>query len=278
MPVPRLWESGLLEVVVAARQLRTRRWDMAVSSQGGRGHVGLSSYEGRHLHLLGEFVMSEGRTTISVPTNVERLMAFLAIHDTPQTRTKVATVLWIDTAEPQAAARLRAALWRVEKVAPGWLVREGSRIALSEDVSIDLHDAIAQSMRLTECGATLKPGGESFEHLRRDLLPHWEEEWLLFERERVRQLRVHALEALCHLLTDCDQLAQAIDAGLAAVACEPLRESAHRALISAHLAEGNVSEARRQFFAYRDLLGEQLGISPTETLRDLALGPVTIAG
>lgn len=221
--------------------------------------------------------MSEGSRTITVPTNVERLMAFLAIHDTPQTRTKVATILWMDTTESQAAARLRAALWRVEKVAPGWLVRNGSRIALSEDVSVDLHDAIAQSMRLTNCGATLNPGGESFEHLRRDLLPHWEEEWLLFERERVRQLRVHALEALCRLLAQCDQLAQAIDAGIAAVASEPLRESAHRALISAHLAEGNVSEARRQFFAYRDLLEEHLGISPTETLRDLALGPADIA-
>lgn len=221
--------------------------------------------------------MTEGSINISVPINVERLMAFLAIHEAPQTRTKVATILWMDTTESQATARLRAVLWRVEKVAPGWLVREGSRIALSGDVSVDLHYAIAQSMRLTDGGASLRPGGESFEHLRRDLLPHWEEEWLVFERERVRQLRVHALEALCRMLAEQDRLAQAIDAGIAAVASEPLRESAHRALISAHLAEGNVSEARRQFFVYRDLLEENLGIAPTQALRDLALGSVVPA-
>ena len=42
--------------------------------------------------------------------------------------------------------------------------------------------------------------------------------------------------------------------GLAAVAIDPLRESAQRVLIEAYLAEGNLSEAHRQLDAYGKLL------------------------
>ena len=62
----------------------------------------------------------------------------------------------------------------------------------------------------------------------------------------------------------------AVEAGLAAVAAEPLRESAHRALIAAHLAEGNRSEAMRQFEFYRMLLGKELGLEPSAMMASLA--------
>src|SRR6266700_2866149 len=37
----------------------------------------------------------------------------------------------------------------------------------------------------------------SDEGLSADLLPDWYDDWLLLEQERFRQLRMHALEALC---------------------------------------------------------------------------------
>jgi DNA-binding SARP family transcriptional activator len=210
---------------------------------------------------------------VRVPTNVERLVAFLAINQTSHQRIRVANALALDITEQRASARLRAALWRIERVSPGWVVRDDCRLALAPDVRVDLPDAISHARRILDEGDLVPVEDEGFDDLMSDLLPHWEDEWLLFERERLRQLRVHALESLARLLTRRDRLAQAIDAGIAAVAAEPLRESAQRALIKAHLAEGNVSEARRQFFAFRDLLEESLGISPTAALRDLAMTP-----
>jgi DNA-binding SARP family transcriptional activator len=59
---------------------------------------------------------------------------------------------------------------------------------------------------------------------------------------------------------------------VAAVAAEPLRESAHSALIRLHLAEGNRSEALRQYCRYRRLLRAELGVEPTAAL-DQLLGP-----
>jgi DNA-binding SARP family transcriptional activator len=103
------------------------------------------------------------------------------------------------------------------------------------------------------------------------LLPACYDEWVLTERERFRQLRLHALEALCDRLTARGRYGEAIDAGLAAVCAEPLRESGHRAVIKAHLAEGNNAEARRQYETYRKVLRDELGVEPSPGLRDMTI-------
>jgi DNA-binding SARP family transcriptional activator len=51
-----------------------------------------------------------------------------------------------------------------------------------------------------------------------------------------------------------------------------LRESAHRTVVRAHLAEGNVAEALRAHAVFRDLLREELGVSPTEQMSRLVRG------
>ncbi|TDU75151.1 bacterial transcriptional activator domain-containing protein [Streptomyces sp. KS 21] len=49
---------------------------------------------------------------------------------------------------------------------------------------------------------------------------------------------------------------------LVAVSAEPLREIAQRALIEAHLAEGNLIEAMRTYDTYRDLVKRELAVEP----------------
>ena len=58
-----------------------------------------------------------------------------------------------------------------------------------------------------------------------------------------------------------------------AVSAEPLRESAQRALIEAHLAEGNWVEGRRSFEAYRDVLDRELGTQPDPELAAMVHRP-----
>lgn len=50
------------------------------------------------------------------------------------------------------------------------------------------------------------------------------------------------------------------------VNAEPLRESAQRALVSAHLGEGNWIEAHRALSAYLQVLADELGASPHSDL------------
>jgi DNA-binding SARP family transcriptional activator len=118
-------------------------------------------------------------------------------------------------------------------------------------------------------GSPCDPGdAETLRHSG-DLLPDWYDDWVVIERERFRQDRLHALEALCGQLTEAHRFGEAIAAGAAAVAAEPLRESAHRALVAAHLAEGNRGEALRQYQVFRRLIRSNLHIEPTERMRSL---------
>ena len=105
--------------------------------------------------------------------------------------------------------------------------------------------------------------------LRDDLLPDWYDDWLAFERERFRQLRIHALESLCERLIALERFGEAIETGLAVVTAEPLRESAHRILIRIHLAEGNGAEALGQYRRFRALLHDELGLEPSPEMRTL---------
>jgi DNA-binding SARP family transcriptional activator len=111
-----------------------------------------------------------------------------------------------------------------------------------------------------------------------DLLPDWYDDWIVPRRERFRQLRLRALDALCVRLTSEGRLEEALEVGLAAVANEPLRESAHRAVVRVHLAEGNVCEAIRQYGLFKRLLHERLGIEPSGQIEQLIRGasPVVV--
>ncbi len=227
-----------------------------------------------HLHLLGGFEIVCGGRPMQLPIGPQRLTAFVALRPHPVRREYAAGMLWIDSSEARAAANLRSTLWRVQKQVPGLLITVDGRLQLGPDVEIDLRVAERVAQRILDGS----PGNErvdTVDLLRADLLPDWYEEWVQLEREPFRQVRLSALETLCERRASAGRLGEALELGLLSVATEPLRESAHRALIRVHIAAGNAVEAIRQYSACRRLLHDQLGIEPTEQLTALidALGP-----
>jgi DNA-binding SARP family transcriptional activator len=112
-----------------------------------------------------------------------------------------------------------------------------------------------------------------------DILPGWYDEWVICERERIRQRLLHGLEAVVRELIAIGRMADAVEAAMNVIRFEPLRESAQRVLIEAHLAEHNHVEALRAFRQYERLVGEELGILPSCELYSLVNvigdGPVT---
>ena len=221
------------------------------------------------LSVMSGFEIRMGKSVLVVPANVERVIAFLAVRQRPQLRSTVASTLWMDTTGDRASASLRSALWRARQVVEAWIVLDGNYVGLSPDVDVDLNELVLRARRLIREDSAPEPDDGDPGSLAADLLPGWDEEWIMFERERLRQLRIHALESLCRKLSAAGRPGEAIDAGLAAVIAEPLRESAQRALVAAHLAEGNLSEARRQYHLYRDLLWEALAIEPSDQFRGM---------
>lgn len=218
------------------------------------------------LNVIGGFDLRLDGESVPVPKRVQRLLVFLALHDRPLARNYVAESLWLDTSERQARANLRSALWRLGQLGAPIVAVTGGRLALHPWVAVDLRRSRDLGHQLVSGGDNLHMADLDDALLSQDLLPDWYEDWLLEERERYRQLRLHALEVLCEQLTNLKRFQQGIQAGLAAVAGEPLRESAQRVLVTAYLAEGNSFEALKQYRRYRTLLQTELGQEPSPDL------------
>jgi DNA-binding SARP family transcriptional activator len=217
----------------------------------------------RTVGLLGGFELRRDGRTVELGLSSQRLLAFLALHDRPLQRVHVAGRLWLDSSEERANANLRTTLWRLG----GGLVQASSmQVALHPDVAVDVREAKALAQRVL--GGRHDGAAEAL-CLAGELLPDWYDDWVVLDRERFRQLRLHALEALCDHLTAAGRFGEATEAAFAAVKSEPLRESAHRALIATHIAEGNWGEALRQYELFRDALNRSLGLEPSMRMVEL---------
>jgi DNA-binding SARP family transcriptional activator len=236
--------------------------------------VGVCAAQRAAVRLLGGFELTVDDTPVSVAPGAQRVLAFLALRDRPVLRAHIAGMLWLETTEEHAFANLRSTLWRLRRSADGLVAAYGQQLALRPDVDVDLRASAALARALLTDADRPRDLYElelDLDALRTDILPDWYDDWIVFERERFRQLRLHALDALAELFLELGRPARAMETALSAVSAEPLRESAHRAVIRIHLAEGNAAEAVRQYQLYRRLAGE-FGLQPSDQIRLLVKG------
>lgn len=241
---------------------------MAVVRQAETSRVAAAAGDVR-LSLLDGFAVSCGGRAVELPLTAQRLVAFLALRERPANRVFVAGSLWVSSSEERAAAALRTTLWRTARAVRSLVCSRGAALGLGDDVEVDVRDA-------QRCGDALlhaapgEPEADATLLLRHgDLLPDWYDDWVLLERERIRQIRLQALEALARRELQRGSFATAAEAGLAAVCGEPLRESSHRVVVRIHLAQGNPGEALRQYELFRGLLAGQLGLAPSAAMEEL---------
>lgn len=221
---------------------------------------------GARLRLLNGFELRWGDERVALRPGSERLLAFLALAGKFVERAAVAYRLWPEKPEARAVANLRSALWRLRQMPSKLVEATSTHVRLHPEVWVDAREGLEE---LKDQDPEAFCDALQGMALHGELLPDWYDDWLLAERERLRQLRLHALEDAVRLLIERDRLAAAIDVGLRAVAMEPLRESSHRLVIEAHLREGNRAEALRQYEACTRLLRDELGIGPSEHMAAL---------
>jgi len=228
----------------------------------------LASGQGVTLALLGGFELRWNGQVMPLMRGAQRLLAFLALHERPLPRAYVAGTLWIDACETRAAGNLRSALWRLHSPRLRLVNQRGDHLQLSSDIVVDVREAGRLAGGLMS-GESLDDRSLDIRVLEGELLPGWYDEWILVERERHRQLSLHALELLAERLVSEGRFGLAVHAVLAAIRSEPLRESAHRALLKIHIAEGNASEAIRHYEHYRRLLRQELDLATSEHIDEL---------
>jgi DNA-binding SARP family transcriptional activator len=185
----------------------------------------------------------------------------------------VAGSLWPVGGDRRAAGNLRSALWRLRVAGIELLDVEDGWLALRSDVLVDVRLASDWALRMIQgrpCPGDLR--GTEWQSAALDLLPGWYDDWVVFERERLRQRLLHGMEAMSRILVEVGRPAEAVDAALATVAVDPLRESAQCRLAEAHLACGNRRAAMACVERYRDLLWRELGVHPGPRLVDIVAG------
>ena len=223
---------------------------------------------GAHVvRLLGGPYVTAGDRCQEVPEGSKQLLAFVALRRRRVDRRHAAGTLWPGGDEERAAGNLRSALWRLRRAGIDVLLADKWSLALRPGVLVDVHLMDQWASRLiggTATAADLAVSPSWADVL--DLLPGCYDDWLLVERERLRQRMLHALEELSRRLAGAGRYADAVEAAVVATGTEPLRESAQRVLIEAHVAEGNLSEAHRIWREYRDLVHRELGVDPSGSL------------
>lgn len=229
-----------------------------------------SSSESDMLCLLGgPYVVANGQR-LTVPEGSKRLLAFVALNDGRVDRRHASGTLWPFGDDDRAAGNLRSALWRLKGAGIHLLHADKCALQLARGTRIDVQILSDWAGRIIEGNATASDVRLiQLSHEAVDLLPGWYDDWVIFERERMRQRLLHALEMLSRMLLSRKRCAEAVEVAMTAVSIEPLRESAQASLITAHMAEGNVIEAHRAYTSYAKILDHELGIEPSDALASM---------
>lgn len=230
------------------------------------------------LTLFGGFwIKLSSGAAISLPTQrAQALLAYLALHPgQAQSRTKLATLLWGDTFDTRARQSLRQALSGLRKglarVQPELLQTKGEGIRLNPDaVDVDVvtfgrlvatkdPEALAQAAALYQGDllAGLDVKAEPFE------------EWLLGERERLRELTIEALARLLGYQRQQGMLEAAVQTALRLLGLDPLQEVIHRTLMHLYTQQGRRDAALRQYQICVEVLQRELTVEPEADTKQL---------
>lgn len=224
------------------------------------------------IHLFGTPHVSCRVQQLPVPEGGQKLLAFVALSAGRVERSYAAGALWPFGDDARAAGNLRSALWRLRRAGIDVIEADRRSLWLAADVEVDVHQLSAWANRLIHGCA--EPTDLILSRVPEDacrLLPAWYDEWAVLERERIRQRVLHALEAMSAELSALGRHPEAVAAAKRAVLEQPLRESGQRALLTAHLAHGDVHEARRAYQRFTHLLRQRLHVEPSRQFSALLM-------
>ena len=221
-----------------------------------------------HLSLLGAWRLRRGSNTVTVASREQRLIACVGLLGCRH-RSFLAGLLWPKSSETQAAGNLRTTVWCISHTFPH-LIRTGAdTLELHESVRVDVTALQRHVATLLSQPEARMPDSYLEDLSRADLLPGWYDDWVIFEQERLRQLRLSALEHLARQHLNAGEPGRAVIAALSAASIEPLRESTHLLLVQAHLAASNRAAAVRAYTMFAGRLEDELGVQPSNQLTDL---------
>ncbi|MCH8144454.1 MAG: hypothetical protein IIA55_07035 [Gemmatimonadetes bacterium] len=223
------------------------------------------------LTVLGRFgARLKGGPAIDLPTTkIKLLLAYLAL--TPgeaHSRNKLMTLLWSDRGEDQARHSFRNALSDLRKALsqadPPPLVADRETIGLDADAvevdAVTFEKLVAAGTREDLEQASALYRGELLEGISVRDPPF--EEWLFYERQRLRDLALQALEQLLVYQEEAEETERAIKTAQRLLKLDPSHEKTHRTLMRLYADRGRQAAALRQYQECREALLRELDVEP----------------
>ena len=223
------------------------------------------------LTLLGGFdARFASGAAVSLPTKkAQALLAYLGLRPgQPHQRDKLAALLWGERSDRLARDGLRHALAALRKALidtkPPLLLVEGQTLALNP-AAVEV-DVVTFERRVGEGSPdALEQAAELY---RGDLLlgssvsePLFED-WLVAERERLREMVLEVLARLLAHQTKTAATERAIQTAVRLLGLDPLQEAVHRTLMRLYARQGRRGAALRQYQVCMAALQRELGAEP----------------
>lgn len=234
--------------------------------------------------LLGPFqVRVEGTPAEGLTSEkIQALLAYLALESgRPHTREALAALLWPEHSGRKGLQNLRQSLSRLQRAValPDLLLVTRQTIQFNAESDIRLDTAVFNEAsgfcrqhhhrnlyRCRRCGEKLELGtavyrGDFLEGVTAGSLAF--EEWALLKREWFRREAILLLDDLARRYQWQSRYDEAYQAAWRQVEIDPLREKAHRRMMSALALAGREPEALRQYRTLCNLLQAELEVEPS---------------
>jgi predicted ATPase/DNA-binding SARP family transcriptional activator len=222
-----------------------------------------------HIRLFGtpEFTFGQPLAN-TLPKRSLSVLAYLLLHrDSQLTRDRIAFDLWPDVPEDDARAHLRRAFYTLQLWLPHpeipWFTadRRHARWNRSAPYLLDVeeYEAALDAGRLAEA-ADLYVG---------DLLETFEDEWIVSERDRLRETQLDLLRRLVAQQRKAGDIAAAIESAERALKIDPWLEGFVRDAMELRSLAGDRASALREYRSFEEALKREMNASPEQETSEL---------
>jgi DNA-binding SARP family transcriptional activator len=233
------------------------------------------------VQLLGGFqFVSKGLPITGVHSaRLQSLLTYLILHaDTPQMRQYLAFQLWPDTSESLARNNLRQILFQLRHALPNsdrFLVIDTHTVCWKtneeQDIDIVRFEATLKSAEIAEQRGDRKASlhwlKQCLAYYQGDLLPGCYDDWILAERERLRQRHRNACQMLMHALETQREYVEALQIAQRLQRLDPLDESAYESLLRLYALNEDRAGVQRTYQLAVDTLRRELDMEPGDALQ-----------
>jgi DNA-binding SARP family transcriptional activator/ActR/RegA family two-component response regulator len=240
-----------------------------------RAKVEMKGVPKYRLALLGRFELSRTDGPVELPNKkLAALLAYLACTaPEPQSREKLATLLWGSHFETLARQNLRQALFRLRRVlGEDALIGDGEEISLAPGV-VDCDVARREALIRDGSRASLAAAVDLYKGRFLSDVNISEEawaDWVGAERQRLEGSALDALVRLGEIELAAGHADKALETARCTLAINNLREDAHRLILQALAASGRKAEALKHYQDLVALLERELSTEPDAATNSLA--------